>query len=90
MLAVLTSVAISQPVSAERDTMFSIVPLIVILVSANNYTPECGESRIPEDHIECGLRIAYVSRKQCDRKGGVLVKDLKGKAFCSFFPEGDL
>jgi hypothetical protein len=40
----------------------------------------------PAAHRDAGMVVVYTSKKVCDRKGGVLIKDKDGKKFCSYFP----
>ncbi len=41
----------------------------------------------PADHKNAGMIVDYnVSKKVCDRRGGVVIKDKDGKKFCSYFP----
>lgn len=46
-----------------------------------------AKERNPQVHVDAGLKVAYgLNRKQCDKRGGVLILDKDGKKFCSYFP----
>ena len=40
----------------------------------------------PVAHKNAGMMVVYTSKKVCDKKGGILIKDKDGKKFCSYFP----